>query len=105
VSEPLRDVLLIAFVGLLPASLFALRGTETAFRRFAAVIATAYLALAVVFIYPIGFLPAALCLGIAAIAPTPRAEPRSRRRYVVAAGVGVGLLALLVMLLVWQSAR
>jgi hypothetical protein len=67
-SESLGDVLLIACVGLLPAILFAFRHNETAFRRVAAVIAVGYLALAVVFIYPIGFVPAALCLLVAALA-------------------------------------
>lgn len=100
-SEPLGDVLLIALIGFLPASLFAFRGNETAFRRLADAIAVAYLALAVVFIYPIGFLPAALCLSIAAIAPAHRGVRRSRRPYVAAAAV---LLVGLVALLIWQSA-
>jgi hypothetical protein len=66
-SEPLGDVLLIGALGLLPAALFAVRGNETAFRWVAAAIAVGYVALAVVFIFPIGYLPAALCLFVAAL--------------------------------------
>ena len=71
-SEPVLDVLLIAAIGLLPALLFAFESYETTSRRIAAAIAVVYFALAVVFIYPIGFIPAALCLLIAALAPARR---------------------------------
>ena len=71
-SESVRDVLLFVAIGILPALLLAFKSYETTFRRLAAAIAVGYVALAVVFIYPVGFIPAALCLLIAALAPARR---------------------------------